>query len=127
MTSPYIDAFLTFLRDCEQRCHMAEADELEANAVTNDIHHALELEDHDPAPLLALAEERADTRRKRREAKDAIAETSPVLAWLEDNRAVVKSLERLLGEVRKAERIAENRIYTPRTRRPAREEDAHGN
>lgn len=76
---------------------------------------------------LALAEELADTRRKRREAKDAIAETSPVVAWLEDNRAVVKSLERLLGEVRKAERIAENRIYTPRTRRPAREEDAHGN
>lgn len=127
MTSPSIDAFLAFLRDCEQRCHMAEADELEANAVTNDIHHALELEEHDPVELLALAEELADTRRKRRAAKDAIAETSPVVAWLEDNRAVVKSLERLLGEVRKAERIAENRIYTPRTRRPAREEDAHGN
>lgn len=126
MTSQHIDAFLTFLRDCEQRCHMAEADELEANAVTNDIHHALELEDHEPAELLALAEELADTRRKRREAKDAIAEASPVVAWLEDNRTVVKSLEKLLGDVRKAERFAQNRIYTPRTRRPAREEDAYG-
>ena len=127
MTSQPIDTFLTFLRDCEQRCRMAEADELEANAVTNDIHHALELEEHDPGELLALAEELADTRRRRRTAKDTIAETSPVLAWLEDNRAVVKDLERLLGTVRKAERIAENRIYTPRTRRPAaREEVAHG-
>ena len=43
MTSNQIEAFLTFLRDCEQRYHMAEADEQEANAITNDILHALEL------------------------------------------------------------------------------------
>ena len=36
MTSNQIEAFLTFLRDCEQRYHMAEADEQEANAITND-------------------------------------------------------------------------------------------
>lgn len=127
MTSNQIDAFLAFLRDCEQRYHMAEADELEANAVTNDIHHSLELEEHGEPELLSLASELAETRRKRREAKDVMAQTLPVLAWMEDNRAVVKSLERLLGEVRKAERAAENRIYTPRTRRPAaREETRHG-
>lgn len=126
MTSPFLDAFLTGLRECEQRCRMAEADELEANAVTNDIHHALELEDHDPAQLLALAEELAETRRKRRTAKDTQAETFPVVTWLESHRETVKSLEKLLGDVRKAERIAENRIYTPRTRRPSRGEDVHG-
>lgn len=116
MTSPQLDAFLTFLRDCEQRYRMAEADEQEANAVTNDIHHSLELEEHTDAEVLALGLELSEVRRKRRTAKDVMAETAPVLAWAEENRTVIKSLERLLGEVRKAERSAENRIYTPRRR-----------
>lgn len=121
MTSQQIDGFLTFLRDCEQRFHMAEADELEANAITNDIHHSLELEEHSHDELMALALELAGTRRKRRTAKDVMAETAPVLAWMEDNRPVIKTLEKLLGEVRKAERAAENRVYTPRRRRSCEE------
>ena len=96
---------------------MAEADEQEANAVTNDIHHAMELEEHGAAELLQLAQELTQVRRQRRKAKDAISELTPVLTWLENNRSVVKGLERLLGDVRRAERKAENRIYTPRAKR----------
>ena len=117
MTSEKIDSFLQFLRDCEQRFHMAEADEQEANAATNDIHHSMELEEHDKIGLLQLAEELTAVRRTRRKAKDTISELTPVLDWLENNRAVVKGLERLLGDVRKAERKTENRIYTPRIKR----------
>jgi len=117
MTSQQIDSFLTFLRNCEQRYHMAEADELEANAITNDIHHSLELEAHSDGEVLALGLELASIRRKRREAKDILSETAPVLAWMEENRAVIKGLEQLLGEVRKAERAVENRIYTPRRKK----------
>ena len=116
MTSQPIDSFLTYLRDCEQRYHMAEADEQEANAVTNDIHHSLELEVHSDDEVLALGLELANIRKKRRTAKDTLAETGPVLTWVEENRTVIKGLERLLGEVRKAERLSENRIYTPRRR-----------
>lgn len=116
MTSDQIDTFLTFLRECEQRFHMAEADEVEAVAITNDIHHDLELVEHSEAELLELAMELTCARKKRRVAKDCMAETAPVLAWLEENRQTVKSLERLLGDVRKAERSVENRIYTPRRR-----------
>ena len=54
--------------------------------------------------------------RQRREAKDRIDQTAPVAAWLEERRAVVKELERLLGEVRKQERRASDRIYTPKTK-----------
>lgn len=43
--------------------------------------------------------------------------TAPVLMWLDNNRAVVKALERLLGDVRKAEKRTECRIYTPRTKK----------
>ncbi|MCI9444311.1 MAG: hypothetical protein HFF69_06250 [Oscillospiraceae bacterium] len=116
MTSSQIDEFLAYLRDCEQRFRMAEADELEANAITNDIHHDMEFVEHDDAELLVLAVELTAARKKRRAAKDAMAETAPVLAWLEENRKTVKSLEQLLGAVRRAERAAENRIYTPRRR-----------
>ena len=43
--------------------------------------------------------------------------TAPVGSWLEQNQAVVKGLERLLGEIRKAEKSTENRVYIPRVRR----------
>jgi len=117
MTSEQIDAFLTFLRDCEQRFHMTEAEEQEANAVTNDIHHSLELEEHGDGEILQLAKELTQARRQRQKAKDEMDALSPVLLWVEENRSVVKGLERLLGDVCKAERRAENRIYTPRTER----------
>lgn len=46
MTSENIDIFLSFLRECEQKYHMAEADEQEANNLTQDILHSLELKNH---------------------------------------------------------------------------------
>lgn len=116
-----IEAFLAYLRDCEQRYHMEEANEQEANeqeanALTNDIHHDLELVEHPDSEVLALAMELTEARRNRRKAKDVMSMTAPVLAFLDENRAFVKRLEQLLGEVRKAERRAEGRIYTPRSR-----------
>lgn len=50
-------------------------------------------------------------------AKDRLTMTAPVGSWLEQNQAVVKGLERLLGEIRKAEKSTENRVYIPRVRR----------
>lgn len=88
-----IETFLSYLRDCERRYHMEEANEQEANAVTNDIQHDLELVDHSESEVLALALELTETRRNRRKAKDAIAMTAPVLAFLDENRAFVKRLE----------------------------------
>ena len=35
--------------------------------------------------------------------------------WVEQNRTVIKGLERLLGDVRKQERRSEGRSYAPRT------------
>ena len=117
MTGEQIEVFLSFLRDCEQRYRMAEADEQEANSATQDILHSLELEEHDYRDYARLSEELRDVQRKRRSARDLLSVTAPILTWLDGNRTVVKSLEKLLGEVRKAERNTENRIYTPRTKR----------
>ena len=96
-----IESFLDYLRETEQQLHMAEQSEQEANDATQDILHRLEL---------------CEVRRQRREAKDRIDQTAPVAAWLEERRTVVKELERLLGEVRKQERRASDRIYTPKTK-----------
>ena len=97
--STSIEDFLTFLRTCEQSYHMAEADEQEADSITQDLLHSIEV------------------RKLRRTAKDTMGQTAPILDWIEQNRSVVKGLEQLLGAVRKAERSAENRIYTPRVKK----------
>ena len=113
--SKALDAFLTFLREAEQQLHMATAAEMEAYAQTNDILHSVELEDQGKEDCLALVYKLKAVRRNRREAKDLSAVLTPVAEWVDANRATVKALEKLLGEVRKAQRAAESRIYTPRT------------
>lgn len=112
-----IDAFLAFLRECAQRYHIAEADEQETNGETQDILHSLELEEHDYHEYARLSKQLKAIRQRRRTAKDAMAVLLPVLEWAEENRAVIKSLERLLGAVRKEEKNTEGRIYTPRCTR----------
>lgn len=119
MTSQGIDSFLIFLRDTEQRYHMAEADEQEASDATQDILHDIELQDHDYHEFARLSKELKAIRQKRRAAKDTMSETLPVLEWLDANRPVIKGIERLLGNVRKVEKNTENRIYTPKSRREA--------
>lgn len=110
-----LDTFLTFLREAEQQLRMATATEMEAYAQTNDILHSVELEDHDEEGYLTLGVMLKAVRQNRREAKDLSAVLTPVVEWVDANRATVKALEKLLGEVRKAQRAAESRIYTPRT------------
>ena len=117
MTSQGIEGFLSYLRETEKRYHMAELDEQEANDETQDILHSLELQDHDYLDFARLSKELRGVRQKRRAAKDTMSETAPVLDWIDANRSTIKSLERLLGDVRKAEKNTENRIYTPKVRR----------
>lgn len=112
-----LETFLDYLRECVQVYHYAGDDESDADALTQDILHSLELEQHDEDEYLALAHELAQTRWSRRVAKDRQITTAPVVSWLEQNQAVVKGLERLLGEIRKAEKSTENRVYIPRVRR----------
>lgn len=115
MMSEEIEQFLKFLRESEQYLHIGQANEQEANDATQDILHALELEDMDYHRRAHLAIKLGEVRAARRAAKDLVAAATPIVNWLESNRAVVKSLEKLLGELRKVEKNAGNRIYTPRT------------
>lgn len=120
-TSRKIESFLAFLRESEQQYHMAEADEQEANDATQDLLHSIELEEHDHDGFAQLSEDLKLIRQQRRKAKDTMSETAPVLDWIDANRSVIKGLERLLGDVRKAEKNTEGRIYTPKVRKKREE------
>lgn len=116
--SKTIDDFLCFLREAEQDYKIANQEEQDANGETQDILHELELLDHKYHEFAQLSKELKEIRIKRREAKNIIESTGPIISWLENNRQTVKNLEQLLGTVRKAQRSVENnKIYTPRVRK----------
>lgn len=110
-----LEEFLRSLRSAEEVLHIADTDIQETNAQTQDILHALELEDRGYHDMAKLAAKLKEVRQQRRKSKDLQEILTPVVNWIEDNRAVIKSIERLLGDVRKIEKRSNTRIYTPRT------------
>lgn len=115
MISKGLESFLNYLRETEQLSRFAFADEQQANDETQDILHSLELEEHNYHSTAHLAERLKEVRKKRRAAKDMIAQTAPIIEWIEHNKSVIKTLEQVLGRVRKEEKNADGRIYTPKT------------
>ena len=114
MVSDQIATFLNFARDAGGKYEMARQDEEQANLETQDILHSLEIYTHPYNQKAKLAGKLVDVRRRRRVAKDTMDVYAPIAEWVEENRAVIKSLERLLGDVRKAENIQKNRFYINR-------------
>lgn len=118
--SKTIETFLAFLRETEQAYRMAEADEQDANDESQDILHSLELKEHTYHEYAQMSKRLKQVRMDRRVAKDLQITTAPVVDWIHENPAVIKRLERLLGDVRKAEKSTQNRIYIPKKKeRPA--------
>lgn len=110
-----ISSFLEYIRECNQNYRIAITEEQEANDATQDILHSIELEKNDYHSYAHLAIRLKEVRANRRDAKDIQIQLEPIVEWAEQNQNTIKSIERLLGDVRKAERKTENRIYTPRT------------
>ena len=113
--SEMVAAFLDFLREAMRCCRQAAEEERQANAQTQDILHQLELGDNDSCAAARMAGLLRQVRRKRREAKDAYALANLVDHWAAENKAAVKSLERLLGELRHMEEQQNDRAYFPST------------
>ena len=117
MFSKNIEVFLDFLRETVTQYNMADTAEAEANDLTQDLLHQIELQEHSYHEFAALSKELKVVREERRKAKDTKSAATPIVGWIENNRQTIKDLERLLGDVRKAERSSENRIYTPRAKK----------
>lgn len=113
--SEYISCFLDFMRESMVEYEIAKSGQANADNETQDLLHRLELHDDSYHDMARISRELKKARQERRKAKDAIIELQPILKWAEENARTLKSLEQLLGAVRKAEKATENRFYTDRT------------
>ncbi len=113
--SKAVESFLAFLREADEQQRIADADEQYANDATQDILHRLELYDDTYEQTMELAVKLREVRRGRRLAKDTRELTEKVTAWKADNISAVRSLERLLGAMRKQEESMKQRFYGERT------------
>lgn len=118
MDEPYsagLSEFLAYIRSCAEQASMAAEDEKQADAETQDILHTLELDRHSYSEVAHLGKKLIAVRQRRRKAKETQEALLPIVGWAEANRPAVKALERVLGEMRKAEKRQETRIYAQRT------------
>lgn len=113
--SDYISDFLTFLHTLQSDCRVARLNEDEASEETQDILHRIELCNNSYEDMAEMAIGIKAVRQKRRCAKDIMTAASPMLKWAEENSKAIKSLEKCLGETRKAEQGLENRHYLAKT------------
>lgn len=68
-----------------------------------------------PRTRISVSEKIVTVRRNRRAAKDRVEVLTPVMGWIAQHKETIKSLERLLGEMRKIENKHVGRFYIPRT------------
>lgn len=113
--SGHIQDFLTFLSRCGEEYMAAAEQERSTDKEKQDILHRLELHEDSYHDTARLAKAMRTVRKNRRAAKDTKAMAEPIVKWVAKNGHVVKGLERLLEEVRKAEERIENRSYMERT------------
>lgn len=116
MPDETISNFLAYLRDCVEQYHLSIDAKTEAEKRTQDILHDLELNDHTYNETAKLAKELRTVRQERRCAKDTGELLEPVVLYVNGNQAAIKTLERLLGEVRKVRAGHTNRYYIPKSK-----------
>lgn len=113
--STQIEQFLDLLKEIESLSRQSELEETDTSSETQDILHALELQDLSYHRQAKLAKKLVDVRKRRRKAKDMIAQIEPLLKWANTNKKSIDELKQVLGNIRKLEKGAENRFYNPRT------------
>ena len=107
--------FLGFIRQCQEDFSIAESLREGTEAETQDILHKLELEDISYHEYARLSKVLKKVRIERRKAKDTIEQLGPLVTWVAQNNKVIKELEKVLGEMRKAEKNMCYRHYNPKT------------
>lgn len=114
--SEYIKAFLDFLREAPTEHNIAAQRQSDADKEIQDILHCIENNaEASESDKVKLSDAQRNIRRARREAKNTETVLRPIVEWADKHGPDIKSLERLLGDVKKAEKSAENRHYIDRT------------
>ena len=115
--SEQISTFLEMLRETPSMCRAAQEDETRSDRESKDILHWFENYGYyaSDAEIVRVGRALSLVRRRRRQAKDARNVLYPVAEWVAKSENAQKSMERLLGDVRKAEKATENKHYMDRT------------
>ena len=115
MISDNIADFLSYMEEQCQMYDIARDMLKECDEATQDILHKMEIDPVKYKERARLATKLQSIRRQRRTAKDMTETTKIISIWVKDNKSIIGSLQRLLGDVRKAEKKQQNRTYIPRT------------
>lgn len=114
ITSDTLADILRTLREANSAYNMAVAGQKEAEDLETDLNHDLELEELSYHARAHVAKQLQTVLRDRRTNKDATELLEPLHTWYQQNQEVVKSLERVLGTMRRVEEKHTNRQYTRR-------------
>lgn len=111
-----ISNFVKTINDARSIYNTNEELMKEQDLLTQDLLHKLELENLNAPEMMKVASKLKECRKVRRYHKDILEEVSPIVSFIEDpsNRAAMKKIERLLGDVRKQKNKHKNRFYRPR-------------
>jgi 5'-deoxynucleotidase YfbR-like HD superfamily hydrolase len=112
--SEYITSFLNFLSDIQRSYDVSYDAVNDKDLLRSDLYHKIEDENTDYAERCKVATQLATCLRDRRYYKDRVEEAEPIVAFIDDNKRLIKDLEELLGKVRKIEKHHETRFYVPR-------------
>lgn len=113
--SEYISNFLKFIRESKTNYQIASEQENHTNNETQDILHRMELKSDSYHDMAKMAKRLKQVRQKRREAKNIKEVTEPILKWANEYEKVIRTLEIILGDVRKIEERIKNRCYIEKT------------
>lgn len=103
MWSDALSEYLKFFKLAQSEKSKADEALADTNEQIQDLLHHLEFENlkyHEKAKIAIKIE---DLRHERRLAKYQIEQTTPIVDWVNKNTAAIHSMEKLLGEIRKAE------------------------
>ena len=121
--SETISSFLEFLKGSTEQYGIEFENVHQKDLEQQDLLHKLELQTLTYHQEAHLAADLKTVRSERRESKDTVTVLEPIKAYCESNTTAIKTLERLLGEVRKAEKSLENRFYIPRVLKEGQHEN----
>lgn len=114
--SEQISNFLKLLEQVEKDYAWAIQEEAQAENLTQNYLHQLELLPFSYHERAKIAKKLSECRIQRRAMKDTIMLNGPVVEFLETEKgkALIAQLQQVLGKVRKGERIIKERAYTPK-------------
>lgn len=103
MYSDVLSEFVKFFKKAEEDKHIADETLSDTDKMLSDLEHELEFGNRSYHEKARIANKITEIRRERRRAKYQIEQLTPIEDWINKNQSSIRSLEKLLGEVRKAE------------------------